>query len=132
MNAHRLKLLVSAVAVIALTEAGVLWWTYRPQPLMIPNEKTAGVALLASTQQGAGYFHTASGAADEPNGPWIRFHEVQAQTDRVIRERNFSPQKIEQLQKLIAKLTEDHPSRAVGGERLQLVRLNLALDEIKP
>jgi len=98
----------------------------------VPDEKSAGVALLAKQQAGPGYFHEvkADPTPFDTGGPWIALDEVQRQKERVVRERKMDEAQAKALDQLISQLSETHPSRAVGGERIQLVKLNLALDKL--
>jgi K+-transporting ATPase c subunit len=101
------------------------------QRFVVPDEKAAGVALLAEKLDGPGYFHASSpkeaGPFDE-GGPWISVEEAEMQVPRVVTERHLSPEKAATIKELISQLAEPHPSRTIGGERVALVRLNLALD----
>ncbi|BCU77104.1 potassium-transporting ATPase subunit C [Luteolibacter sp. LG18] len=130
MNPIRLKLAVVLAVAIALVAIGLVQWKHR-DGLSIPDEKVAGVELLAKTQSGPGYFHAANESTAEDGGPWITPDEANAQLDRVVSVRKLSGAGMEKVKLLVSKLTEPHPSRLVGGERIPLVRLNLALDEIK-
>ena len=134
MTAQRRNILIAVVAaVILLIGAGCYFFTHRDR-WIIPNEKEAGVALLAEKLTGPGYFHqvdTASEFSQGEGGPWIAPGSALDQVDRIVRERKFDRVRTEKLKRLIGKLTEPHPSRVVGGERIQLVRLNLALDQLK-
>lgn len=118
----------------AMTVAGVLLLAphlrHRPR-FAVPDEKVAGVALLAEKLAGPGYFHAS--AVKEPGpfeegGPWIGVEDAQMQVPRVVMERHLDMEKAAAIKQLISQLAEAHPSRTIGGERVNLVRLNLAVD----
>ena len=68
---------------------------------------------------------------DEQGILWIPPDKAAAQIDRVMRERKFDEGARGKLDKLINDLTEPHPSRVIGGYRVNLARLNVALDAMK-
>jgi len=133
MSSHRLKIITILVTLVALLGIGIVRYgkILDERALKIPDEKAAGVELLAKTQSGPGYFHDGKESSPEGDGPWITPDEANAQLERVVAERKFSAGQMDKVKQLITKLTEPHPSRLVGTDRIPLVRLNLALDEIK-
>ena len=133
MNSKRSILLATVVALLAIGIAGFVWFR-NDRSFKIPDEKKVGVALLAETLTGPRYFQEPEHPSEflrGEGGPWIAPEDAKNQVERVARERGYEARQAEKLEKLIEKLTEPHPSRVMGGERIQLVRLNLALDQLK-
>jgi K+-transporting ATPase ATPase C chain len=112
---------------------GAAWWFTRDKVEPIPDEKKVAMEVLVDTQAGPGYFHhaDASAAPDEHGIFWIEPPAAEAQIDRIIRERKLDASSGDKLRKLIKQTTEPHPSRVVGGDRINLARLNVALDTLK-
>lgn len=134
MNTPLRRRIAILVTMIVVTGGSLLWVFRRleDRALNLPDEKAAGVALLSSTMKGPRYFQGAdTEAAKEEGGPWITPQEAEAQLPRVVAERKLDGAGARYLGRVIRKLTEPHPSRMVGGERIKLVRLNLALDTIR-
>ena len=105
---------------------------WRSDDLQIPNEKAVALAALAQKFNGPRYFQRTPAdpvRAAEAGEVDIYITSVSAagQEKRIIEERHFSPETAAKLHRLIDKLTEPAPSR-VFSERINLVRLNLALD----
>ncbi|RBP47309.1 K+-transporting ATPase C subunit [Roseimicrobium gellanilyticum] len=96
----------------------------------IPDEKAAAQELLEAKLSGPGYFQLGEPSAELPS-PYITPAQARIQLDRVVGERHLDAAKREQLENLIKELTEPSPSRMVGTERLNALKLNLALDELK-
>lgn len=135
MNSKRSIILAITIAFILLA-IGIAWfvWFRNDRNFKILDEKKVGVALLAETLTGPAYFHEPEHSSEflsGEGGPWIAPEDAMSQVERVVQERHFDPVQTEKVKKLIEKLTEQHPSRVVGGDRIQLVRLNLALDQLK-
>ena len=110
------------------------WWFTRDDAgLLLPDEKRAAMELLWEKQSGPGYFHADPGeAAPDENGVvWVDANDATAEIDRIARERKFDPAHREKLAELVQEASEPHPSRAVGGYRINLARLNLALDALR-
>jgi len=131
MTSHRLKILTGIAAVLALLAIGVgrFAWNHNERNLTIPDEKQAGLALLSQKLSGPGYFSDAKASHDD-EGTWITPADARDQADRVIKERKFDETRCGKLKQLVIDLTEPPSSRIVGGDRINLVRLNLALDEL--
>ena len=112
---------------------GTAWWFTREVAEPLPDERKVAMELLADNQTGPGYFHPADASAvpDEHGIFWIEPPAAEAQIDRLLRERKLDSSAAEKLRKLIGEVTEPHPSRIVGGERINLARLNVALDGLK-
>lgn len=108
---------------------------WRRDDLVIPDEKAVALAMLEKQFEGPRYFHQRPGdpqksALAGEAGIFINADSAAAQERRIIEERHLSPENAARLHRLIAKLTEPPPSR-LYSERINLVRLNLALDELK-
>ena len=126
-----LRILLALVILLGLSTA--VWLLREKNAEQLPNEKKVAMELLADKQAGAGYFHPAdaSVAPDEQGVFWIEPPAAQSQIDRILRERNQDASFRDKVRKLIEETSEPHPSRIVGGERINLARLNLALDALK-
>ena len=84
---------------------------------------------LEDKQSGPGYFHAEPGTQpDEAGVFWIEPDKAALQIDRVLRERKLGEGEREKLTKLIDEVAEPYPSRTIGGNRVNLARLNVALD----
>lgn len=133
MNSKRSIILAIVFVLFAIGIVGFIWVRH-DRSFKIPDEKKVGVALLAETLTGPRYFQEPEHPSEFLNGeggPWIAPEDAMKQVERVAQERRYDAGQSEKLKKLIEKLTESNPSRVVGGERIQLVRLNLALDQLK-
>jgi hypothetical protein len=125
----RTLILITVVLIAAGTFAA---WKYsRRNEIPIPDEKAAAMALLVEKLSGPRYFNAPAGGNQDPDGPWIGVEEVRLQEDRVIRERHWGQSQRDELDRLISQLSEPRPARMVGGYRIPLERLNLALDAFK-
>ena len=102
-------------------------------PGSVPQEEQAAVErALAERYAGPRYFLAGSAAADgDEGGPWLDLVEARQQVARIAEARRLGPAGVDRIEALLDKLAEPHPSRAVGGKRLNLLRLNMALDEAK-
>lgn len=95
----------------------------------VPDEKRVAMLELEKTQAGPGYFHAEPGTQPDEEGiRWIEPDKAAAQIDRVLSERKLGESERETLTKLINEISEPHPSRTIGGNRVNLARLNVALD----
>ena len=84
---------------------------------------------LNDKQSGPGYFHADAGVQPDEQGIlWIEPDKAAGQIDRVLRERKLDEGEREKLTKLVNETSEPYPSRTVGGNRVNLTRLNVALD----
>lgn len=100
------------------------------EPVSDRDEKAAAEALLAAKLSGPRYFipQVADPAGDD--GRWIWVDDAVAQIQRVVEERNLGPEGTQAIRQLTVELAEPHPYRAVGGQRINLLRLNLSLDQL--
>lgn len=134
MSTKRLRIVVAVVTVLvillALTAMTCQSWYGVAERVTIPDEKEAGLELLAGKLKGPGYF-SADGATEESGVLWVTSDKIEAQVKRVIHEREFTSEETMKLNQVIKRLREPQPSRMTGGERVNLVRLNLALDAIR-
>lgn len=129
-----------AFALLALI-CGVCWLleTYRHEGLDIPDEKVVATERLAHALAGPRYFNIPPGealdeegrAAEMPVVPHISPEAARSQMARVAADRNFAPEASAKLSKVIDRLVEEPKSRVAGRPHLNLLRLNLALDELK-
>jgi hypothetical protein len=112
--------------------AAVWWFVWRDDGERLPDEKKIAMELLEKTQTGPGYFHPADPAAvpDEHGILWIEPTAAKEQIDRVIQERKLDESARPKLLKLIKEASEPYPSRVAGVERINLARLNVALDAL--
>ncbi|HEY1121833.1 MAG TPA: potassium-transporting ATPase subunit C [Haloferula sp.] len=95
----------------------------------VPDEKRVAMIELEKKQSGPGYFHAEENSQpDEEGVRWIEPDKAAAQIDRVLSERKLGESERETLTKLINEISEPHPSRTIGGNRVNLARLNVALD----
>ncbi|QIF00661.1 potassium-transporting ATPase subunit C [Roseimicrobium sp. ORNL1] len=96
----------------------------------IPDEKAVAQELLEAKLSGPKYFQLGESSAELPS-PYMTPAQARMQLGRVVNERHLDAVKRERLENLIKELTEPSPSRMVGTERLNALRLNLALDEMR-
>lgn len=133
MNTRTCRLSSAAVTALAVASLGCdrHQSPCRVEPVTTESEKAAEEALLAAKLSGPRYFNprVADPAADD--GRWIWLDDALSQVPRITAERNLGPDAEPALRQLLAQLAEPHPYRAVGGQRIDLLRLNLSLDEIK-
>jgi hypothetical protein len=94
-------------------------------------EKAAAEALLAEKLSGPNYFNAPANTIPEDGQLWIDVTAAWPQVPRIAAARKLSPDDTRKVGELITKLSERHPYRVVGGERVNLLRLNLSLDAIK-
>lgn len=134
----------TVLAVLALTGCaigGSLLLRHPPAArLVIPNERVTAAALLSQKLSGPRYFQrTAPAGTDlrEVRAPFVRNGEslitvtdAGSQVDRVVAERQLDARGAAQVRQLIDQLGKPPYSRMVGEASINLLRLNLALDEL--
>ena len=100
------------------------------EPVSDRDEKAVAGALLAAKLSGPRYFtpRVADPAGDD--GRWIWVDDAVAQIQRIADERNLGTEGIQAIRQLTVQLAEPHPYRAIGGQRINLLRLNLSLDRL--
>jgi hypothetical protein len=108
----------------------VIWNFIHRSEIPIPDEKVAAMDLLVAKLAGPRYFNAPVSGIKDPGGPWISAEEVLAQKERVVLERQWGGNEKAEMDQVISQLSEPSPSRMVGGYRIPLERLNLALDTI--
>ena len=120
---------------VALAVGGWIWINASQEsgicPVSIQDERAVADVVLAGKLTGPRYFNAPANAMREDDGLWIREFEARSQLPRVVAARKLGPEGARALERLIAALTEHHPSRMVGGTRINLLRLNLSLDALK-
>ena len=131
MTARIKRALIVITAVFATVAIFSIGWLTRRSEVPIPNEKIAAMELLTEKLSGPRYFNAPVGGTPDADGPWIGLEEAGIQKDRVILERHWGENQKVELDRLISQLSEPNPARMVGGYRIPLERLNLALDSIK-
>jgi len=96
----------------------------------LPDEKKVAMERLVESQSGPRYFQAVEGKAvpDEQGEVWIDVGDAREQVERIVRARKGDEAMKERIYKLIDEAATPHPSRAVGGERASLAKLNVALD----
>lgn len=108
------------------------WWLTREDAEPLSDEKKVAMERLVESQFGPGYFHANEPAAapDEHGVVWIDAVAARGQIERIVEARRGDLRMKERIQKLVSEASEPHPSRTVGGERVSLARLNVALDAL--
>lgn len=125
MNPARLKWITVLVTALALI--GILVIRFQLNQPAPPDEKAAGLALLAEKLSGPRYFNSDT---REEGELWISPTEAREQAPHVAAERRLDASSTRKIGELIDRLTIPPASRIVGGERINLLQLNLALDAI--
>lgn len=95
----------------------------------IPDEKVVAEQLLAEKLTGPRYFELDEPTTETPR-PFLSPFQAKQQIERIARERHLDAAGVQKVEQLIEKLTEPPPSRAIGTDRVNVWRLNLALDEL--
>jgi potassium-transporting ATPase KdpC subunit len=132
---------LAALALAGLIAGGaLLFQDAQRRQSAIPDEKAAAVALLAQKLSGPRYFQSAVPPSDQRvthvpdsrNGePVISVADALAQMDRIVAERHLDAARAVKIRQLIDRLAEPPDSRMVGEASVNLLRLNLALDELR-
>lgn len=125
-------LIIGVIALAAAVVAVVILCPHEgaPQPVSTREESAAAEALLAAKLSGPRYFNPQAAVALEGNGHWIWVDDAWSQVPRIVAERKLGPEAQQAIGRLIVKLAEPHPYRMVGGQRINLLRLNLSLDAL--
>ncbi|MEK7951787.1 potassium-transporting ATPase subunit C [Luteolibacter soli] len=104
-------------------------WDDKKEKPPIPDEKRVAMIDLEDKQSGPGYFHADSATQPDENGiRWLEPDQAKQQIDRVLHDRKLDESNRKQLAKLIGEVSEPYPSRTIGGNRINIARLNVALD----
>jgi potassium-transporting ATPase KdpC subunit len=128
---NRPLLLVFLIGLLLGGLAVVWWFTGRGDDERIPDEKRVAMIELEDKLSGPRYFNAEEGTVPDEQGIlWIEPDKAAAQIERVLRERKLEDAagEREKLIKLINEVSEPHPSRNIGGNRVNVARLNVALD----
>jgi K+-transporting ATPase c subunit len=128
----------SLVILACMLLAVIAWYIikgWQSDDFVIQDEKAVAVAALAEKFAGPRYFqHTSDDPVNPPGsgevGIFITTTSASRQVHGIIEERHLNPETAAKLHRLIDKLTEPPPSR-LFSERINLVRLNLALDALQ-
>jgi K+-transporting ATPase c subunit len=130
---------VRAIAVGAILALFLAIWIYRSgtEKSSVPNETAAGLKLLSREFAGPGYFHLDPSVTNQPPSEshpdyCITANAAREQIGRVLAERNWTTNRAADLERIVDRLAEAPESRAVGGAKVNVLRLNLALDELQP
>ena len=125
------RMLIVISAVLTAAVIFLIWkFTHRSE-IPVPDEKVVAMELLEEKLSGPRYFNAPVSGTQDADGPWIGLEEARLQEDRVILERHWGESERTELDQLMSQLSEPKPERMVGGYRIPLERLNLALDAIK-
>ncbi len=100
----------------------------RVEPL--PDEKKVAMERLVKSQSGPEYFRAQEAAEDENGEVWLDVVAAREQVERIVRERSGDGAMKDRILRMIEDASEPHPSRAVGGERVSVAKLNVALDAL--
>lgn len=132
MKSKTLSSIIVAVVIALLGVVAIVEYRQpqRVNPVSPVEETAAAQTLLAEKLSGPRYFNPITGGAVEEGGPWIDVEDAVAQVSRISAERKLGPEAAQKLSLLIDQLAEPHPFRAVGGTRINLLRLNLSLDSL--
>ncbi|GAA5119166.1 potassium-transporting ATPase subunit C [Luteolibacter yonseiensis] len=129
-NAWRWIITVGAAVFLAVV-CVVAYLKRQDVRVVSPGEEAAiAEALLGERLSGPRYFNPVAGGGVETAGSWISVTDAMAQVSRIAGERKLDSEAVRKLELLIDRMAESHPYRAVGGERIDLPRLNLSLDSI--
>lgn len=99
------------------------------QKTSIPDEKVVAERLLAEKLTGPRYFKLGESTVETPH-PYLSSFQARQQIEGVAKERGLDAEGVKKVEALIDQLTEPPPSRAIGTDRVNVWRLNLALDEL--
>lgn len=123
----------AAVAVAALATGAAVWTSRAPLPLVSVREVQASArGALREKLTGPEYFTITRPVPMDEEKQWIAPDDARAQVDRIVLSRHLGPRAAEWIHSLVTAASEPHPSRAIGGERISLPRLNLSLDALDP
>lgn len=113
--------------------------SFSADTLVLPDEKVAAARLLAKQLSGPRYFEVPAGDMRDVDGvtvpsspePHITVVAARSQVERIAKERHLDAEGTARVESLIQSLTETPSSRLIGSDHINLLRLNLALDELK-
>lgn len=133
MNPKAWRWIIVTMAVIIMIAIG---WIIHPRDrgVRLVSEQeaiTAAESLLAAKLSGPRYFNAHVTGIRKDGGPWISATDARSQVTKIAEKRKIGPEGVQEIEHLIEQMTEPPPSRMVGAERINLLRLNLSLDSIK-
>jgi hypothetical protein len=133
MKSRTLRWIIPLVVVILLVAVAMVRYRQPQGVNLVSPVEEAEVAqtLLAEKLSGSRYFNAVVGGTVEEGGPWIDVEDAVAQVSRISAERKLGREAAQKISLLIDELAEPHPFRAVGGTRINLLRLNLSLDSLE-
>lgn len=125
--------IIATLMALAVAATVIMLQPRKPvvEPVSATDEAAAAEALLAAKLSGPRYFNPQVDVALEDRGRWIEVFDAVSQVPRIAAERHLGPEAVQAVRQLIVELSEPHPYRMVGGQRINLLRLNLSLDAIK-
>lgn len=137
----KVAIIVTSLALLAFIYFAARLIEHAKAPrFVIPDEKAAAAALLEHTLRGPQYFERhplpsrfdhASASPASGGSILISVSDAQAQLPRVAAARHFDSAQTARLSELIERLAEPSASRVVGEPAVDLLRLNLALDQLR-
>ena len=124
--------IITTAPALAVTAVVCMLNARRPaiEPVSATDEAAAAEALLAAKLCGPRYFNPQVVIALEDRGQWIEVFDAVSQVPSIAAERHLAPEAVLAVRQLIVELAEPHPYRMVGGQRINLLRLNLSLDAL--
>ena len=120
------------IAFLILGAVVMAWWATRDQNAVpLPDEKKVAMERLVESQEGPRYFLPEPGTKPDEQGIlWLDSVKADEQLPRILTERKWGDAEKAKVMKLLEETSEPHPSRAVGGRRINLAKLTVALDEL--
>jgi hypothetical protein len=121
------------VLLVLLVVTTCLLWNRGPLPwkgFEEPDDIQAGREMLADKLTGPRYFQLGAETPEMPH-PYISLQDAHGQIERVARKRGLGMNGIQKLESLVQSLAEEPPSRLTGSSRVNVLKLNLALDEMR-
>jgi K+-transporting ATPase ATPase C chain len=98
-----------------------------------PDDVQVARERLSREFAGPRYFQkTAGSESPDLPFPFIATPDAHTQIEGILTARALPAVSREPLDKLVDSLAEPSPSRVVGAERVNVLQLNLALDEMRP
>jgi K+-transporting ATPase c subunit len=132
--ARRIVVVVALLLALGIGTA-LLLLNVRRDYFTAPNEKVVAANLLNEKLSGPRYFQQAHSATQQlpsdDGEPRVSVAEARAQVVKIVKERQFDPERAAKLEQLIDRLAEPSVSRMIGEATINLLRLNLALDELQ-
>ncbi len=134
LKKYAIGLLIGLVIAVFLTP---IFWNIHDHltrvPVPVPDEQIAGLKLLAEKFTGPRYFQpdtTENKSSTVPEKYYVSIASAKRQLEQVALERKLSGDQVSRLNAIIENITEPPPSRVLGQNSVNVLRLNLALDEM--